>query len=65
MMALIAAAAPSDGLEHDVAGEAVGDHDVDVAGEDVAPLDVADELEVLLDVGRQAACRPRASARSP
>src|SRR5690606_25425264 len=30
-------------LERHVAGEAVGDHDVDGVGEDVATLDVADE----------------------
>jgi hypothetical protein len=30
-------------LQHDVAGEAVGDDDVDVGRHDVASLDVADE----------------------
>src|SRR5690349_13682306 len=34
------------GLEHDVAGEAVGDDDVAAALEDVPPLDVADEVEM-------------------
>ena len=32
-----------EGLEHDVAGEAVGDDDIDVGRHDVAALDVADE----------------------
>jgi hypothetical protein len=32
-------------LEHHVAGEAVGDDDVDVVGHDVAALDVADEVD--------------------
>ena len=49
-------------LEHDVAGEAVGDHDVDLAAEDVAPLDVADELEVLVDRRREQLVAPRVSS---
>ena len=45
-------------LQRDVAGEAVADDDVDVAGVDVAPLDVADEvdrrvLEQLVRLARQ------------
>ena len=37
-------AAAFERLEHDVAGEAVGDDDVDVVGQHVAALDVADEV---------------------
>ena len=36
---------PSRRLQRDVAGEAVGDHDVDVVGHEVAALDVADEVD--------------------
>src|SRR5262245_43750352 len=32
------------GFENDIAGETVADNHVDIAGEDVAPLDVADEI---------------------
>ena len=56
-----------DALEHDVAGEAVGDDDVDLAAEDVAPLDVADVVEVGAAGRRRApaAGARRASAASP
>ena len=40
------------GLERDVAGEAVGDDDVDPVGGHVAALDVADVLEVAAGCGR-------------
>ena len=36
-----------EGLQHDVAGEPVGDDDVDGVGRDVAPFDVADEVDAL------------------
>ena len=35
---------PFHGLEDDVPGEAIGDHDVDGVGHDVPALDITDEL---------------------
>ena len=39
-------------LEYHIAGEAVGDHHINIAGHDVAPLHIADEVDIC-------ACRPR------
>ena len=36
---------PFEGLEHDVASEPVGHADVDIGAHDVAPLDIADEVD--------------------
>ena len=66
MMAPIAAAAPSDVLSTTLPVKPSVTTTSTSPREDVAPLDVADELEVLVTLGAdKQLVAPRASARSP
>ena len=60
---VISSATPSIGLQRDIAGEAVGDHDVDLAGEDVVALDETDVAQRRRIALRQRAARAQQRMR--